>query len=873
MHAKYLYFLKRLRKNTINMPKKPIDEIGLRNKLLEAASLGDLSALEVIIRIFKENGLDVNVADDQGNTALQQATVNNRLDAVKILLKAGVNIDQKGYDGNTALMLAAYLKKIEILKALLKAGAKINEENKYGYTALTACTVEHGDIVKLLLSAGADPKHPIRGDPKYGRDGLSWISSARERFYSDIVNIFKKKKPAKKINNHLNSYVYEKRFNLIKSMGHKLGIRAVYPIPYNHLTYNITSEGNFSFESNQLLKNALKKHLQTLDIEGPQKVKGQFQMILEASKREGDFLSATEPLERGAEHLLQPYRDSRTLTYIPFSWEGHSACIGIYKDYLILCNRGEGAKSERFGGGTMIYHLTKEQQSGITPDWIMHLNPKEKPNNKQKAEQVLVELGLDLENPIAVLPTKDQKQGNCSFANRKSAIEGFLYVLERKNEIKKVQSRKARGKLSEDELNNIDAKAQAYAQKYYKSFTYSMRKIEIDQRLKEMAALSKEQKEDLNLYLSIFKDYLVKEYRKLNRYAISKDKSISRYENKNKVIVLRIKRILQGIDKALDQEEKVKFLNDLKKAALDVEFPYPEERIAHQFTTHPVNLAKIGARKERQILFPLIKAVKEGKLKMVENQIKNLKRSGVDIDTKWDDFTPLMHAVLGGHTKIVKKLLKVGANLYEKNSEGDTALMMAIDKNDKNMIKVLTAEQEKLNPHKGSFQNNKARGSIERYNVILGQSKLNYDSAIQNLNTLYNEIKIVQQQYKKFKISSTDAEVKINKIVYEMQKLKEKVSKATLAYKKEIDSLSAEKSRALGSYVVDLHNHFKAHYSYFSYKTHQVSNAIYRSRQFIKNPEKQKSKDVIFRDYKSQKLENSHHAKAIPKNRKSHRSF
>jgi len=71
---------------------------------------------------------------------LAEAAENNNLEKVKKLIKAGANLDLQDDDGNTALIWASYSNYIEIVKELIKAGADWNlkdDENKDFLDCLT----------------------------------------------------------------------------------------------------------------------------------------------------------------------------------------------------------------------------------------------------------------------------------------------------------------------------------------------------------------------------------------------------------------------------------------------------------------------------------------------------------------------------------------------------------------------------------------------------------------------------------------------------------------------------------------------------------------------------------------------------------------
>jgi ankyrin repeat protein len=104
----------------------------------------------------------VEVANDFGSTPLAEAAKLGDVRMVKALLDAGARPDTPNQDGETALMLAINTGELPVVEMLVKAGANVNaKETFHNQTALMwagAAPKNAGEIVKLLLSKGADFK-------------------------------------------------------------------------------------------------------------------------------------------------------------------------------------------------------------------------------------------------------------------------------------------------------------------------------------------------------------------------------------------------------------------------------------------------------------------------------------------------------------------------------------------------------------------------------------------------------------------------------------------------------------------------------------------------------------------------------------------
>ena len=109
------------------------------------------------IKNYIDSGYDLNIQNNNGNTALIIATINDHIEIVKLLLNAGADIDKQNNYGYTALIWAAYYNNPEIVKLLLNAGAYIDKQNNKGNTALIdAAKNNNRETVEILLDYGAD---------------------------------------------------------------------------------------------------------------------------------------------------------------------------------------------------------------------------------------------------------------------------------------------------------------------------------------------------------------------------------------------------------------------------------------------------------------------------------------------------------------------------------------------------------------------------------------------------------------------------------------------------------------------------------------------------------------------------------------------
>lgn len=125
------------------------------DEYMRAAREGNVTAL----RHFLEAGMEVDVTNADGVTALFLAAQAGRAEAVAFLAERGANVETPGTGYDTPLMAAARTGTVETVRALLDAKAKPEvRSTRYGWTALTAAAYR-GDVemVKMLapLSSGS----------------------------------------------------------------------------------------------------------------------------------------------------------------------------------------------------------------------------------------------------------------------------------------------------------------------------------------------------------------------------------------------------------------------------------------------------------------------------------------------------------------------------------------------------------------------------------------------------------------------------------------------------------------------------------------------------------------------------------------------
>ncbi|WP_141501375.1 ankyrin repeat domain-containing protein [Paenibacillus luteus] len=141
--------------NRPNVVEEDVTFVG--KAFIEAAERGET---EKVLQYLKD-GIDINVRDDRGRTAILAATHRNRVDTVQALRDAGADLNLQDDRLDNPLLYAGAEGKLEIVKLMNEAGADPAITNRFGGTALIPAS-EHGyvEVVEeLLKNSSIDVNH------------------------------------------------------------------------------------------------------------------------------------------------------------------------------------------------------------------------------------------------------------------------------------------------------------------------------------------------------------------------------------------------------------------------------------------------------------------------------------------------------------------------------------------------------------------------------------------------------------------------------------------------------------------------------------------------------------------------------------------
>ena len=202
----------------ILLPKIPkVPQVSLTQQLLEACKDGNTERTELLI----EQGVDVNSKDNNGKTALINASYGGHTGCIKMLIERDVYLNAKDIFGKTALMYASYKGHVGAIEMLIANGADVNAKSVHDKTALMeAAGSGHVECVAMLLDSGAN----VNAKDDYGMTALieasykGSISCVNKLLESD-ANINAKTKDGMTARKFAIKYGYNEIANLLKKLG------------------------------------------------------------------------------------------------------------------------------------------------------------------------------------------------------------------------------------------------------------------------------------------------------------------------------------------------------------------------------------------------------------------------------------------------------------------------------------------------------------------------------------------------------------------------------------------------------------------------------------------------------------------------------
>lgn len=391
--------------------------------------------VELLIDQGKANPNDY---EKDGNTALQvllQGNGKNRFEIFQILLQRHADVYKKTGEGQSVLLKAIGLaleNKNPILAQKLIDGIPFHEKiNKTGETLLhVASKYRNFDIVSMIVNK--IPKNDNSLINIQDNDGDTPLHAACANGNNDkIVELLLKHgaDPTILSNEHispgtyciLNQNSYAHLFQKIPEVRNEINIKLV--ALSNSLEGKEIYEGGY----NEFMQLQIARTLDFL----PKQFYDKKEELVSAFKKASNTIDP--------ETAAKEIREGK-LTIIPCGWEEHAINLVFYKDYMAICNRGEGAEGQlstievfkidpkkvvkALFESIFNFRVNDESEFGI--DFYYKVIPsKLSPNSNQKPMKDDLCKLLKEER----LSPKPQKAQNCPFASAKAALRFALAIL------------------------------------------------------------------------------------------------------------------------------------------------------------------------------------------------------------------------------------------------------------------------------------------------------------------------------------------------------------------------------------------------------------------------------------------------------------
>lgn len=120
----------------------------LAQDFLIAAEQGQLETLKKCL----DNGVDINVTNRQGRTAIINASLNKHYECVSFLINAGADIDKQDQTCFNPFLLSCLNNDLTLLRLVLPANPNLDLLTRFGGVGITPASEKgHVEIVRELL--------------------------------------------------------------------------------------------------------------------------------------------------------------------------------------------------------------------------------------------------------------------------------------------------------------------------------------------------------------------------------------------------------------------------------------------------------------------------------------------------------------------------------------------------------------------------------------------------------------------------------------------------------------------------------------------------------------------------------------------------
>ncbi len=140
--------------------KSQIDKVNKKgwSALILAIKNSSTVSTENTVKILLDAGANLDLQDDDNNTALLYCVYDNNINLSRMLIDAGANLNLQNNNGKTALFVSVLKNNFDIASMLVNAGCDLDKRDNRQWTALKrgVFTSRAEKIIQLLVNAGAD---------------------------------------------------------------------------------------------------------------------------------------------------------------------------------------------------------------------------------------------------------------------------------------------------------------------------------------------------------------------------------------------------------------------------------------------------------------------------------------------------------------------------------------------------------------------------------------------------------------------------------------------------------------------------------------------------------------------------------------------
>jgi serine/threonine-protein phosphatase 6 regulatory ankyrin repeat subunit B len=140
------------------------------------------------VELFIKAGMDVNIKDAKGITALVVAVNNGNNGLAELLIDSGADVNVR-VARISLLLLSLYDENYALAKLLIEEGIDVNIQDNNGMTALMIVVgSENLELTKLLIKKGAD----VKAVDDYGRTALMLVPEKETGDFARIADLLRK---------------------------------------------------------------------------------------------------------------------------------------------------------------------------------------------------------------------------------------------------------------------------------------------------------------------------------------------------------------------------------------------------------------------------------------------------------------------------------------------------------------------------------------------------------------------------------------------------------------------------------------------------------------------------------------------------------